>query len=1213
MKCMKQIQKFWIKLKKMPKGYFLVILVIALALISFSLPSFARFEHRNPLDFDTVWDGTVATSYRKGSGTFKDPYIISDGKELAYFAQKLNETHYKNTYFKLGNNIVLNKGTFAYSKEYGLTYEEEGITYYVGLYTNELYTDPARSVKASKNVQILPSLVNFEGSFDGSSYTIYGAYVTSNTNEEVGLFTNLTGDISNLYVDNAAIYGGKITGGLASKAISSELKSIQFDGVVVQTEEQEANTENIPIEIEQITLTEDGIKDILIPTITTTSTTGKITTMTLTGNIHKSNELSKVTFGNEEIPEGDFSVNLSSLKDLSFHIEGNANDTVQFSNVEVHITSEYTVASGIVGEADNITLKNVINKSDVYGSLYASGLLGKANQTISIADAYNIGNISSPSSAGLVSLIEQNSRDVQILRSYNAGEIVGTDSAGIIGTATNNTGSILLNSVFDTSSAAYKIHTINEAPLNISNSYLVNGSTVLNGTTTGNFTATSLTNLQSETFLTSFWTYKDSATLKNSPNRVWVFESGELPILYMDDLKNPIAEIHVGTYTWNNLGYGLDTIVFNQATAFNINEISSIKPVKEIYYKISNSNEPLMQDDITGITDWVSYNPGEVIEISEEGFYVVYVKIVDTENKVSYLNTDLLVVDLSKPEAAITIKDTNYTDLRANLDTHYIGEETPFTITATDSLSGIKSTSYYMSDQILDEEALKQLEENNWIPYVDEGKITNLGTNIIYVRVIDNAGYTTYINSDYILYGGYTAENIGSGMTGNESENPHISSNSVLHSRFTYQDTFGYTENSTHELILNQLLPVETKITLVDQKKQKVYTYTIKDPNEDFGYEESCSTADCTKVATIPFTFFKEVGSAEPKYFDESQNNGAIDEDFLVIIDFSSASNVPSMTDFSFYLTLNNETSTKVRTTLSSTRKKVQIHENAAGKINFTTSEVPAIYYNSDSITNVDITSGIVYQNIDSNPILDSTFTNQKLGVQVWITNEAGETLAKEYLKNLTFAIQDQFYYPEDNGVTYIPLTGQDVLTITTRSSNNNLPLGNYTIHMRGYTSLDGKYAASLSENETTASLIVSDTPIDFDYGLQLITDESKRILNKTETNTTLSFDLLNTGALTEPNLRVSLYQKKSLTAYNQEYQLINLQDFATSTLDQAGLNSYYVARVAKTYDGTPASYNHYDVNLDLSKMSSGGYEFVFELYDGNRKIGSVSKKYIVR
>lgn len=1207
---MEKIQKFWIKFKKIPKGYFLIVLVIALALVSFSLPSFARFEHRNPLDFDTVWDGSVATSYRKGSGTFKDPYIISDGKELAYFAQKLNETHYKNTYFKLGNNVVLNKGTFAYSKENGLTYEEEGITYYVGEYNNELYTDITRQTKASKSIQILPSLDDFEGSFDGASYTIYGAYVTSSTDEEVGLFTNLTGDISNLYVDNAAIYGGKITGGIASRALNSEFKSIQFDGIVVETKETEPKVENIPVSIGEITLT-DGIKDVVVPAIKNESTIGKITSITISGNLHKSNELSKVTLNNEEILEGDFTSNLPSLKDITFHIEGNPNDTIQFSNVEIHITSEYTVAGGIVGEADNITLKNVINKSDVYGTLYTAGLLGKANQTISIADAYNTGNISSSSAAGLVSLIEKNLRDVQILRSYNAGEITGSESAGIIGTATNNTGSILLNSVFDTSSAAYKIHTINEAPLNISNSYLVNGSTVLNGTTTGNFTATSLTNLQSETFLTSFWTYKDSATLKNSPNRVWVFESGELPILYMDDLKNPIAEIHVGTYTWNNLGYGLDTIVFNQATAFSINEISSVKPVKEIYYKISNSNEPLMQDDITGITDWVSYNPGEVIEISEEGFYVVYVKIVDTENKVSYLNTDLLVVDLSKPEATITIKDTNYTDLRADLDTHYIGEETPFTITATDSLSGIKSTSYYISDQILDEEALKQLEENNWIPCVDEGKITKLGTNIIYVRVVDNAGYTNYINTDYILYGGYTEENIGSGMTGNESENPYISSNSSLHARFTYQDTFGYTENSTHELVLNYLLPVETKITLIDQKKQKVYTYKITDPNEDFGYEESCMTPDCTKVATIPFTLFTEIGSAEPKYFDESQNNGAIDEDYLVIIDFSSASNVPTMNDFSFYLTLNNETNSKIRTTLN--RKKAQIYENAAGKMNFVTSEVASIYYNSDSITNIDITSGIVYQNIDSNPVLDSTFTNQKLGVQVWITNESGETLAKEYLKNLTFAIQDQFYYPEDNGVIYIPLTNQNVLTITTKSGNSNLPLGNYTLHLQGYTSLDGKYVASLSENTTSIPLIVSDTPMSFNYGLQLITDENKRILNKTETNTTLSFDVLNTGILTEPNLRVSLYQKKSLTAYNQEYQLINLQDYATSTLDQAGLNSYYVARVAKNYDGTTSSYNHYDVNLDLSKMSSGGYEFVFELYDGTKKIGSVSKKYIVR
>ena len=55
------------------------------------------------------------------------------------------------------------------------------------------------------------------------------------------------------------------------------------------------------------------------------------------------------------------------------------------------------------------------------------------------------------------------------------------------------------------------------------------------------------------------------------------------------------------------------------------------------------------------------------------------------------------------------------------------------------------------------------------------------------------------------------------------------------------------------------------------------------------------------------------------------------------------------------------------------------------------------------------------------------------------------------------------------------------------------------------------------------------------------------------------------------------------------------------------------MTRAAKTYDGTEASINHYEVNLDLAKMSPGGYQFVFELYDGTQKIGSIDKKYIVR
>ena len=43
------------------------------------------------LSAQAVWDGSVATSFAGGSGTQDDPYLISNGAELAYLAQITNE------------------------------------------------------------------------------------------------------------------------------------------------------------------------------------------------------------------------------------------------------------------------------------------------------------------------------------------------------------------------------------------------------------------------------------------------------------------------------------------------------------------------------------------------------------------------------------------------------------------------------------------------------------------------------------------------------------------------------------------------------------------------------------------------------------------------------------------------------------------------------------------------------------------------------------------------------------------------------------------------------------------------------------------------------------------------------------------------------------------------------------------------------------------
>ena len=58
---------------------------------------------------------------------------------------------------------------------------------------------------------------------------------------------------------------------------------------------------------------------------------------------------------------------------------------------------------------------------------------------------------------------------------------------------------------------------------------------------------------------------------------------------------------------------------------------------------------------------------------------------------------------------------------------------------------------------------------------------------------------------------------------------------------FQYTDDLTYQENYTHNLISNILLPVNTKITLIDQHSKKIYSYKITTSEDIFHYQDSCS------------------------------------------------------------------------------------------------------------------------------------------------------------------------------------------------------------------------------------------------------------------------------------------------------------------------------------------------------------------------------------
>jgi len=120
-----------------------------------------------------VWDGTIATEYAGGSGTFTDPYLISTPEQLALMATGTIYTpastdtglsKIEKKYYKLLNDIYLNDTNDVNWRE----------------------NNPNVWIKGK-----MDSKYFFTGNFDGSGHTIKGIYVDGNY-ERVGLFPGIT-------------------------------------------------------------------------------------------------------------------------------------------------------------------------------------------------------------------------------------------------------------------------------------------------------------------------------------------------------------------------------------------------------------------------------------------------------------------------------------------------------------------------------------------------------------------------------------------------------------------------------------------------------------------------------------------------------------------------------------------------------------------------------------------------------------------------------------------------------------------------------------------------------------------------------------------------------------------------------------------------------------------------------------------------------------
>ncbi|MDD4035914.1 MAG: hypothetical protein PHS45_01130 [Bacilli bacterium] len=1230
---MTKIKEFINKLSK-PQKITCVILLLGFALLlSIGIPTLARYKNRSTIITVPVWDGSVANSYKSGSGLVNDPYIISNGSELAYFSSQLLENNYANKFFALSNDIKLNEGIFRYDTDNGIQYILDAQVYYVDSYSNKYYDNVERIGEEVGTVNVFNSLDGFKGNFDGGSYIIYGLYITSENNDEVALFTNLQGTTNDLYVENSIIYGGTVSGGIASITSDASLKNILFDGYVVGRSTQLTKEINIIPTAPVINIQNIEKTDYIDLTNNTPFIGSEIVSTSITGNYtingpEGANPLIKIN--GVTVSNGSFEINLgtSILNNIPVSTSVDGEEvTLTFSNLSYNVVYNYAVSGGIVAISNNTIIENVINKADVYGYSVSGGLVGVTTNLLTINQSYNTGNIYSEYvSGGLVSTIEKCQDDIVISKSYNAGDMFAPDMGGLISIINNNLGSVAITNVFNTSTTNYSIGTIYNTTVNVSNAYFVNGSVAINtGTINGNFVITSINNLEDKSYVTDnllFNEFVDYDDLEVNNQNVWVYEDGSLPILFIDDILNPLANIHVNVYSWNNLSYELSPVKLDSNITFSIEEADELVPIKEKYYYISNKFEALTKDEILQINSWNLYS--DVVQIAEEGFYVIYAKIVDYDDKVTYINTDILVLDLTGSAVSISIDNNTWADLRPSLNYVYIDREKEVTVEAIDNLSGIASIKYYITDQILSTNDLDNLNDSSWSIYVDGILINEIGTYIVYIQVMDNCNYITYVNTDYIVLGGYTGKELTVGRNNSSYVGavPYITNKSAITLNFSYTNTASYLEGHTHNLISNILLPMGTKVTLLDNINEKVYEYRVPTDEDIYNYNNSCDVEDldCIKVATYPFTLFKEVGAGTPdKLFIENAyyDNGVVSEDFTIVVDLFSTNIIVNYNNVMLYMELHDSNGVNVRPTLYNTIEEFNVYSNinsndASANLSLSTDYIGnEVMFNSDSVTNINLTSGLDYKYVDGFKIIDTTYEDKEIGLSIKLIDIDDNIVDKEYLKSIVFKLGDNEYYPEADNIVRINLESgiadvTKILTIITYKNNSDLEEGTYYFKISNYASIDGKYYDGLGNSELSIPVNITVDNPKTPYGFDVSMDDANRIISKINNEVKVMFNIFQGGYLYNPNIRVSLYKKEQLTAYNQNYSIVDLSDYVSNNLNLCESNVYYVST-------SPMLYNDFELNLITANFENTGYKFVFDLYSGTRKMGTIEKYFIIK
>ena len=428
-----------------------------------------------------------------------------------------------------------------------------------------------------------------------------------------------------------------------------------------------------------------------------------------------------------------------------------------------------------------------------------------------------------------------------------------------------------------------------------------------------------------------------------------------------------------------------------------------------------------------------------------------------------------------------------------------------------------------------------------------------------------------------------------------------------------------YLANYHRVLTSNVMLPVNTKITMIDfasATKPEYYYYIVSAADNaamqnyyNLNNEVSYPLDKFIRMGSLDDTNTYNNALANSIYYDTT--HGRAIEEFIFIVDFKDANVTSDMLDCSLLIELLDSNENVIHSVLGIQRSNLvySLHANQQGVISVDASVSKSILYAGDT---EDLRVSIDFNQSDNqqvNRIVDTTYYEQKLGLKITFLNEQGNVVNGVDLMGTSLTLDGVTYYASSDGTFRFKVADRVAnaySNIRVNTQNSYLAAGLYTIKVEAFYSPDGIYFGMTPADTDEAGFRMMNKS----YGLEVNIPEEYVIIDKDSGNNvnngnTLTATVNYSGLLIHPKLRVALYRRTYNDIYAMDYVPMFLNEYIDNDLPVYNSNIY-------TIIDSLQSTNTCTLTFDTG-LVSGTYKLEFRLYDDDAYVGNVIKYIIIK